>query len=357
MRRVRILPAVVASLVLCSWLSAADVAAAAPAAEPVAAAPADAPVVADPAAAGTSGAPGGVVNRSGEPWNSGVFFPGPNASKVAQHDAFATWRGNPVDVSVDWQARRTWDDITSPDWLYSTWAGTPQTKVFGVAMLPGRDEDATLATCAAGEHDAQWAEFGATLASYGLADEVVVRLGWEFNGDWYKWSASDPAAFAECWRHIHDAAETTAPELRWSWDVFRGPGKSVRDAADAWPGDAYVDIVGIDDYDGWPAVTDEDSWQQHYSGPFGLRHWADFAAAHGKAVAVPEWGVHPGTAWEGHNGGDNEYYVEKMAGFFGEVRGNLAYEAYFNQSSERVAASLVGPTLNPLAAQRYLEIW
>jgi hypothetical protein len=326
---------------------------------PTATAPPGEPPAGEPApeAPAVLAGPGGVPNISGEPWNSGVYYPGPNSTKVAQHEAFGQWRGNPVDVSVDWQARRTWEDITNPDWLYRTWAGTPQVKVFGVAMLPEEDDSATMAGCAAGEYDAQWAEFGASIAAHGLAEQVVVRLGWEFNGSWYKWSAHDPALFAECWRRVHTAAESTAPGLRWSWDVFRGPGQSVRDAAEAWPGDDYVDIVGIDTYDGWPAVTDEESWQEHYAGPFGLRHWADFAAAHGKALAVPEWGVHPGYGWKGHNGGDNAYYIEKMAGFFGEQRGNLAYEAYFNQSSARVAASLFGPTLNERASERYREIW
>ncbi len=314
---------------------------------------------AGPAAAAEVGAPGpaGVVNRSGEPWNSGVYYPGSNRGKVERHEAFGEWRDNPVDVSVDWQARSTWSDITDSQWLYRTWVGTPQTKVFGVAMLPEDVPGVSLAACAAGEYDAQWVAFGESIAEYGMADEIVVRLGWEFNGDWQVWSADDPVAFAECWRRIHTAAETVAPELRWSWDVFRGPGRSVRDAREAYPGDAYVDVVGISDYDGFPAVTNEASWQRHYAGDFGLRFWADFAAQRGKAFAVPEWGIYPGTGWEGNNGGDNAYYMEKMAGFFGEVGPNLAYEAYFNQSAEFIAGEIHGSDRNPEAKAMYERIW
>src|SRR4030095_3058110 len=131
---------------------------------------------------------------------------------------------------------------------------------------------------------------------------TIIRLGWEFNGDWYKWAAYDPGAFAGCFRKIVGAAEQTAPGLRWDWTVNRGPGQSVRDARDAYPGDAFVDIVGIDSYDIWPGVSDDPSCAVHLNGPYGLKFWADFAAQHGKKLSVPEWGVYPGTAQAGQNG-------------------------------------------------------
>lgn len=286
------------------------------------------------------------------PWRTGVYMPGSSKTKVA---AFAGWRGRPLDVVVDWPARASWNDIVNPGWLYDAWAGTPYTKVFGVAMLPEHDSTATMSQCANGAYNDKWRQFGTNIRAKGMDDESILRLGWEFNGNWYKWSAYDPAAWARCWRNIVSSAESTAPALRWDWTVNRGTGQSVSNAALAYPGDAYVDIVGIDSYDGWPAATTESGWQVHYAGAYGLKFWADFARTHGKKLSVPEWGVYPGTAWAGHNGGDNPFYIAKMADFFRANAANLAYEAYFNEPASYYAGSIYAPTLVPRAAAEYLR--
>jgi hypothetical protein len=291
---------------------------------------------------------------SGLPWASGVYMPGSSPTHVA---GFASWRGRPLDVVVDWPARATWNDIVDPSWLYKAWAGTPYTKVFGVAPLPEGDTSATLARCATGEYDAKWRQFGTNIRNAGLSHTTIIRLGWEFNGDWYKWSAKNPAEFAACWRHIVTSAEAVAPALRWDWTVNRGKGQSVADARLAYPGDAYVDIVGVDSYDGWPGATTDATWQQHLSGAYGLQFWLDFARAHGKKLSVPEWGVYPGTAWAGNNGGDNAFYVDKMVGFFRTNAAHLAYESYFDDAGSYYAGAIHDPVQNPRASAKYLALY
>jgi hypothetical protein len=271
--------------------------------------------------------------------------------------AFAAWRGRPVDVVVDWPSRQTWDDIINPTWLYQTWQNTPETKVFGVAPVPEADAGATMAGCAAGSYNDKWRQYGENIKAAGLDDETIVRLGWEMNGNWYKWQASDPAQFAECWRQIVGTVEQVAPALRWDFNPNRGVGQSVADARLAYPGDAYVDIVGVDSYDWWPGARDEAGWQVHYAGDYGLKFWADFAAAHGKKLSVAEWGNSTGTAVGGASGGasggDNPFYIAKMMEFFRSQAGNLAYEAYFNESAEYFAGALFAPAQVPAAANQY----
>ena len=72
---------------------------------------------------------------------------------------------------------------------------------------------------------------------------------------------------------------------------------------------------------------------------------------------MPEWGVYPGTAHAGHNGGDNPRYIAKMRGFFAAQGRRLAYEAYFNESDGYYAGSLFGPAQNPAAAAKYRALW
>ena len=306
------------------------------------------------APAAVAGGAGSLLHQSGLPWRSGVYMPGSDPRTFA---SFGAWRGRPLDVVVDWSARQTWAEIVDPDWLYEAWAQTPYTKALGVAMLPEGDGSATISRCAAGSYDDKWRQFGRNIAAAGLADTTVVRLGWEFNGNWYKWSAYDPESWAQCWREIVTAAEETAPALRWDWTVNRGVSAGLRDAREAWPGDAYVDIVGVDSYDMYPGVRSEQQWQQHYSGEFGLAFWADFARAHGKQLSVPEWGVYPGTLHAGNNGGDNPFYVGKMVEFFRSLGPLLAYEAYFNDSGSYYAGSLFGPVQAPQAAAEYRRLY
>jgi hypothetical protein len=295
----------------------------------------------------------GLPLLSGLPWASGVYVPG---SKKENAAAFAAWRGRPVDVVVDWSARQNWNDIVNPTWLYDAWQGTPYTKVFGVAPIP-EDGSGNLQSCASGAYDDKWRQFGTNIKARGLADQSIIRLGWEFNGNWYAWSAHDPGAFAACFRKVVSAAESTAPELRWDWTVNRGRGQSVKDARAAYPGDAYVDIVGIDSYDMWPGVKSEADWNQHLNGEYGLKFWVDFAKQHGKKVSIPEWGVYPGTAQAGANGGDNPMYISKMHEFFESLGDTLAYEAYFNEDESYYAGSLFGPTQNPIAAAKYSSLF
>ncbi len=292
--------------------------------------------------------------QSGLPWVSGVYSRGQGVGGVK---AFGDWRGSAVDVAVDWPARQSWDDIVNPTWLYSTWQNTPYTKVFGVAPVPEGDDSATMAGCAAGSYNDKWREFAENIKAAGLDDKSVIRLGWEFNGDWYKWSANDPGQFAECWRQIVSSAEEVAPALLWDWTVNRGRGASVVDSRDAYPGDSYVDIIGVDSYDMFPGVKSDADWDKHYNGVFGLKFWSDFARAHGKKISIPEWGVYPGPASLGSNGGDNGFYIAKMQAFFKEQGSNLAYEAYFNEDMDYIASALFSPTQNPEAAAKYKSLF
>jgi hypothetical protein len=282
-----------------------------------------------------------------------VYVPGSSASEV---EAFAAWRGRPVDVVVDWPARQNWDDIINPGYIFDAWKNTPYTKSLGVAPIPEGDASATMAGCANGDYNDKWVQFGNNFKAAGLDTTTIIRLGWEFNGDWYKWKATDPGQFVKCWQQIVTTVRTVAPALRWDWSVNRGVSAGLADATQAYPGDDYVDIVGVDSYDMWPGANGDQGWDQQYSGPFGTKFWADFAKQHGKKVSFPEYGVYPGTGQAGHNGGDNAFYIQKMMEMFKSLGSELAYESYFNERASYYAGSLFGPTQNASAAAEYQKL-
>ena len=59
-------------------------------------------------------------------------------------------------------------------------------------------------------------------------------------------------------------------------------------------------------------------------------HLRDFAAAHGKPMAFPEWGLLVRS--DGHGGGDNPYFIQKMHDFFMDPANNVVFHAYTNTS-------------------------
>ena len=291
----------------------------------------------------TTGKPG---IRSGLPWASGVY---PVDGTPAGAAAFAAWRGRPLDVVDAWSARATWAQIDDPTWLYQRWKGEPYTMAFGVPMLPENVQGVSLQACAAGTYNAYWREFGQVISSYGLGHSII-RLGWEFNGNWYVWQATNPATWAQCWQQIVISARSTAPDLQWDWDVNRGVSAGLANPVLAYPGNAYVSMIGVDNYDSWPPATTAAGWQTQLNGPQGLNYWLSFAKAHHKLLSVPEWGsVATGTK----AGDDDPRYVNDMRAFFAANASAIAFECNFQGTSATTAGSYGAGTPIPKASAAY----
>jgi hypothetical protein len=282
--------------------------------------------------------------RSGLPWASGIFD---DSWTQSDYTAFGAWRGHPLDVAVTWPVRQHWADFTEPNEDYASFSGSPWTMSFGVPPIP-EDGTATLAECAAGAYKAQWQTFARTMRSYHL-DHSIIRLGWEFNGNWYAWGG-DAAGFAGCWRQIVTTVRRIAPGLRFDWNPNRGssaglPGDQV---LAAYPGNSYVDIVGVDSYDWWDTIDGQ------FNGAYGVNYWLAFAKAHGKRLSIPEWGV---PAANTASNGDDPAYIKAMHHFFAANARDIAYESYFNWPGEDTAGSLYDPVQVPLSSAEYQRLW
>jgi hypothetical protein len=159
---------------------------------------------------------------------------------------------------------------------------------------------------------------------------AILRLGWEFSGDWFRWkvlSNGDADAFAAYWRPIVTTMREVAPNLEFDWNPSLGPVPW--DMSRAYPGDAYVDYIGLDVYDqGWaPGWQDPVlRWNDMLNTAYGLKWHRDFAKAHGKPMTFPEWGLF--IRADGHGGGDNPYFIEQMHAWI--TRNRVAFHIYFN---------------------------
>jgi len=103
---------------------------------------------------------------------------------------------------------------------------------------------------------------------YGTSDDrrAYIRLGHEMNGNWYPWSAAvggnSPNDYINMWRHVRtifNGKGLDATRVQWVWNVNTTDVGGFT-AEQYYPGDAYVDWVGIDGYN-WGASQTWSTWQ------------------------------------------------------------------------------------------------
>ena len=187
---------------------------------------------------------------------------------------------------------------------------------------------ATLEAVANGAHARQHRQFGASLIDNGMAD-ATLRLGHEFNGRWSRDTAvGRPETFVRAWKQAVQAMNSAeGAEFRYMWAPHVG---SVHmDPTTAYPGDDWVDIIGLTVYDKgdlyWPATCRETcvserrtrNWNRLATQDFGLDYWASFASDRGKPLAIPEYGP-VARNWNDAGGGDNPLFVDRFAAWLAE---------------------------------------
>ena len=95
-------------------------------------------------------------------------------------------------------------------------------------------------------------DFAEALADLQAAGVVVLwRPFHEFNGNWFWWgAAANGQDYIDIWRHMHNYLTNTKKlhNLVWVWSGSRESGKWMQPLMKYYPGDAYVDIVGLDMY-------------------------------------------------------------------------------------------------------------
>jgi hypothetical protein len=292
-----------------------------------------------------------VPGHSGLPWPSGT-----NVGDLAALRAWAAFRGRPNDVALVLTDYTSWDGITRPTIL------DPMQSYEGVLVIaqpfwPDRS-GGSLSACAAGDYDANWRTFGATLAAKGRQASIV-RLAWQFNGNDVEWSATDPVPWVDCFRRVVTAIRVNAPEARidWSMNAHGTDEPQGGDTFDVYPGDDFVDVIGIDAYDMTPSSPDEASFTEQCRGPEGICTVADFARRHGKRLGVGQWAVVTCNGF-GDRGDDNAFYVERMHRLFQENADIMGYETYYNDRKTRsFCTSLLDPVEAPTASARYQQLW
>lgn len=218
---------------------------------------------------------------------------------------------------------------------------TPATSADVWAELPGTGRTLALAlSCcccgtswadeATGRNDTHWRALGTHLIGAGLGGSLL-RIGRELNGNWYRWQVteSNRTTYIAGYRHIISVLRgLPGASFRYCWNPILGTGNLNRSGTEAcYPGDQWVDEVGLDVYDGdWSGIygpsTDgiTTAQQQRVFDTLltqwdGLRGWCNLARDHHKPISFPEWGLR---LWKdagvNKGGGDNAVLIAGMAG-------------------------------------------
>lgn len=167
------------------------------------------------------------------------------------------------------------------------------------ANLPDKQVSHLLRAGAHGRFDAHYRTLARHLVELGVPDTTIV-LGWEMNGTTYSGRcAPNPQAWKRYFRHIVTTMRAV-PGADFRFDFAPSRGRDAIPWTQCYPGDDYVDIIGMDSYDQPHGV----SFTEQVNEPYGLQKQVDFARAHGKPVSYPEWGL--------FREGDNPDYIRQM---------------------------------------------
>jgi hypothetical protein len=276
----------------------------------------------------------------------GAYASTPTPSGMA---AFAQQTGtSPSVASVYLSGSNGWADMDgaggSLNYLISQYRGSGYTLALGVPIIPtsGGGAVGTLAQGATGAFNSYYVTLAQTLVNGGESN-AYLRLGWEFDGSWMPWAATSPsseASFASYFQQIVAAMRSVPGEqFRFVWNpdagAFTQSGYSV---AAAYPGNAYVDVIGLDEYDqSWATPqTPANAWAS--TALPALTAAQQFASANGKPLAFGEWGL--AIRSDGHGLGDDSYFINQMVSWM--KNNNVTYEAYFDANSGGVNSLITG---------------
>lgn len=278
------------------------------------------------------------------PFLQGVYV-GP--ADLTGVQSFAAATSSDVTIASDYlPANDGWSGMDgtggSINWLLDAWENSGYTLSLGVPMIPtdaSGQPQGTLALGATGAYNSYFTTLASSMVAAGEGN-AYLRLGWEFDGNWYAWqaqTATDEANYASYFRQIVTSMRSVpgaAFSFVWNPDASAFVSTTYSVTA-AYPGNAYVNVIGLDLYDmSWASPpTPQNSWTSTYLPE--LTAAESFAQSQDEPIALCEWG-----ALFGANGlGDDPYYVNSMINWM-SIKGNdVAYESYFNGDTTAVGGS------------------
>ncbi len=260
---------------------------------------------------------------------------------------FDDWLQNVGGQVGDGIAYNSWSSaISSADYAANTfWKLTTKLKCVSVPLCTQADAGGfDIQGAAAGTYNSQYTSLLNAIKNRGVGvqpDDLVLRPGWEFNGGWYPWGANNssfvvdasrPGYFITAFQNFVNISRSILPNAKIDWNCAMGTPSGLP-TSNWYPGDSYVDYIGMDvynvNYSGTAATDSDATWWTYIktTQTYGLDWLDSFAAAHGKPISIPEWGT--GRKIDGTNRSrDSALFIRNMADWIRNH--NVYYHSYFH---------------------------
>ncbi|MEV4441914.1 glycosyl hydrolase [Streptomyces sp. NPDC049577] len=161
-------------------------------------------------------------------------------SSMAGADKYAELVGKRPDLLEYYAA---WGDDYNTAGVHKAW------KTGAMTVVSWEPDDTTIADIADGKSDAYVKRYAESVRNLNLP--IVMSFADEMNGHWEKWGTKyvKAADYVRAWKHVHDVfVDAGAVNVIWAWSPnIINPVKKI-DIHDYYPGDDYVDWVGMVGY-------------------------------------------------------------------------------------------------------------
>ncbi|MGN8553708.1 UNVERIFIED_CONTAM: glycosyl hydrolase [Microbacterium sp. SLM126] len=234
-----------------------------------------------------------------------------------------------------------WDQAFRGDAVVRSWERgllpmlTWESRPIAAANDVPEDPEYSLPRILGGAFDEYLRQYARDIVATGLP--LGIRLNHEMNGTWYPWSeqktngssnnGNGPGDYVAVWRHVHDIFESEGANafVIWTWapNIINNLPDRHRDPAylrSLYPGDEYVDVVGISGYLRQPFVAANDFTFDY---TFGAT-LAQLRAVTGKPILLAEVGAT-------ENGGKKVEWLNSLFASLGEPENaDIIGLAWFN---------------------------
>jgi hypothetical protein len=294
---------------------------------------------------------------------------------------YEAWLGRSLNWAHDFcPFGNNWVYLENPDYfLNNVWDTTAYKNRVLLSVGMGVEHDnytypddgtggrSTLAKGARGDYTSHYTILAQKLVDTGHAN-MTLRLGWEFNGNWYPWTVSNTDVdidsgsptfgqtlpnstfYKRMWIKIVTAMRAVSganftfvwcPTVGDQYDATIG----YLAPQDSYPGDAYVDVISVDAYSQayvWSGYVANNNpanwapvWNEVLNSNNGLAWQRAFAAGTtgirtglgAKPEGLTEWGV--GHRQDGHGVGDSPEFVQAMYDWIAAGT-NVHHAIYYN---------------------------
>jgi len=204
---------------------------------------------------------------------------------------YSNWLGSAPDYVHGLLGMGSWKEfVNSAAWQANLWKNSDAEIHWSVPLIT---HGSTLEAAASGAYNAHYRQAAeAMLKGSPGTDPIVLRAGWEANGEWFIWSGvGKEEAFKGAFRQLVDTFREVSDRFVFEWNINHMSGGI--DPATIYPGDDYVDIMGMDFYfkPQYYGSNPTSAFNFIKNDVYGLQWFENFAEAHGKPTSYSEWGV------------------------------------------------------------------